>query len=243
MWCGRMVLNQGGKRGSSKLGVRFAVGDGKTRRASLWECWITAPGKNDVYLANRSLGRGFHLSLHKDGRWHFAFDRHYLATHGRAHEWPTRFIDEWTRPSDVMPGGTVACRIITPMAAVNSVLSDADIPNTIWIDSPAEGRAVEVAIIITAAPVPINGWPGRTSMHTGFVGQVPLGNGDTCWIVSRVIDMPTLPRTQTFPRGRYFNSRARSDVAGSSLRGMFFSTHSDGSRVIYDLVMQPQAPQ
>jgi hypothetical protein len=219
-----------------EVSIRFGVGDGTAKRAATWKCWaIIGAGKNDVYLANRHLAGALKASMHASGEWHIGFDRRYLEEHARPEEWPSRFVDQSKKPFDLLPGYTLACRIVTPSASVN-VLPRAETSRTItWVAPPPDGQAVEVGVVLTAPHVRYHSWPGHRSMNTALVGRFQLDNGGTVWLVSRVVDFPT--GRFHFNRDRYFSGRTPADVAGPDVRAILVGADANGSWVMYDVVV------
>ncbi|MFN3322679.1 MAG: hypothetical protein ACK5AZ_04210 [Bryobacteraceae bacterium] len=222
-----------------EVSLRFSVGDGVTRAAT-WKCWTSrGSGKNDVYLACRELRWALKASLHASGRWHIAFDQTFLDANAVPEEWPTRFLDSWNRPSELVPGFTLACRIITPYAAVNAGVAPSEAEDTVWIPPPPEGEAVETVVAVTRSEMQVTNWPGKRSMGTQFVGRLDLDNRDVVWVVTRVTSMPALKLS--FNRQRFFHGRTSGDVKGPGLRAIVFGSEPDGSRVIYEAVVRAEA--
>ena len=222
-----------------EFAIRFAVGDGRQRRAATWRCWASnGLGKNDVYLGCRELRGALKASLHQSGQWHVAFDGLFLQRNAVPEEWPTRFVASWDRPPEAAPGLTLAYRIITPFAAVTAeVLSEQN--DIVWIPPPPDGHIVETVVIITKAGGTTTGWPGKRSMATRLVGRFELDNGETVWIVTRV-DVQPISETQ-LNRARFFHGKAKADVTWPGLRGIAFGVEPDGSRVMYEMVAKDEA--
>jgi len=176
--------------------VRFVVGSRDGRRAITWRCWIPGGDKSDVYLAPRPIADAFKVSLHESGDWRLAFAEQFekkLTSEGRWREGESRKVAQWPRSTEIAPGCTLAFRVLVPASAV-TIGADPDVlPNDlVWINPPAEERAVEVALIITEPRTPVDGWPGRRAMGTQLVGSLSLPTGETAWIVHREVDIPTL---------------------------------------------------
>ena len=64
-----------------------------------------------------------------------------------------------------------------------------------------------------------------------------LNNGDIAWVVYWIIDMPDLSKSAK-GSGQFFRGKSKDDLKIGSLRALGFGLESDGSRVIYDLVVQ-----
>jgi hypothetical protein len=219
--------------------IRFAVGDGKLRAAS-WKCWTSAGGKHDIYLACREVGSAFKASLHQSGEWHLAFFDKFLQKHLDV-QWDRpggRFIDQWLRPTVIAPGVTLAFRIVTPHSSVNVPISASASSKISWISRPPAGQAVEVDIIITSPDTLVSGWPGRRGMSTELAGSMPLDSGETVWAVHRAINMPDLGIFQGNPT--FFDGLSREDISGPGLRALAFKKQEDGSRAIFDRVVESQ---
>lgn len=229
-----------------ELAIRFAVGDGASRRALVWKCWNQGSEKSDVFLAARNLGHAFKASLHEKGsqplqtgEWHVGFDKRYLAKNGGfpSETWRTRFIDSWERPADLVKGVTLAYRIVTPASSVNlpvipSVVGKGPIS---WFPPPDQPLGVETDVVFTARGVRVTEWPGKRSMGTSLLGSFVLRNGTTVWVVARTCEVPPLE----VPRGplRRLGGTDPVDLTGSGLRAMMFGKEPDGSRVFYDVVI------
>jgi hypothetical protein len=220
--------------------IRFSVGDGQSRRAATWKCWTARGlGKNDVYLACRELRGALKASLHQSGQWHVAFDGSFLERNAVAEEWPTRFVTTWDRPAELTRGLTLACRIITPFATVSATMLPEPGSEIVWIPPPPEGHAAETVVIIATADASTDGWPGKRSMGTQFVGRLQLDNADTVWIVTRVVPLRNFETKLN--HARFFHGRTKADVKGPGLRGIAFGAEADGSRVMYEIVAKEDA--
>jgi hypothetical protein len=221
----------------SEVVIRFGVGDGVTRRAATWKCWARrGVGKNDIYLACRELRGALKTSLHETGRWHVAFDAQYLSAHGGAHERPTRMIEAWDRPSELVPGLTVAHRIVTPSGTVSAHVEN-PANDVVWLPPPPDGKAVETDILITAPGVRTTSCPGQARMGTQLVGSFTLDSGDTVWVVYHVVKLPSAGVTLTASNVRYFAGKTWDDIRGGGVRAILFSSEPDGSRVMYEAVL------
>lgn len=224
----------------SEVSIRFGVGDGKNRRAATWKCWASrGSGKHDVYLACRELRGALKASLHASGQWHVSFDRTFLEASAVAEEWPTRFLEFWARPGELVPGFTLAYRIITPHAAVNAALNERDARDVTWITPPPRGQVVETVVAITRSEHTAINWPGRRSMGTQLVGRFELDNGDVVWTVARPITVPDFQVSMN--RQRFFHGKTKADVRGPGLRGIMFGEEPDGSRVMWEVVEAGEA--
>jgi hypothetical protein len=221
--------------------LRFAVRNSAGDRAATWKMWNRkGRGKNDVYLACRSLGGSMKASLHDSGSWHVGFLRDFVESEipddDPKHEDP--YIDRWPRPKDIAPGVTLAYRIVVPTVAVNIPITE-QLPASIeWIPAAPEGRAVEIDIVFTAAGTKVTSWPGRNAMKSQLVGKLELDNGDTVWVVHRITEVPPLPSG----RGRItqFKSSPDVDITDTHLRAIVFGKSDDDSRMMIECLVRPE---
>jgi len=143
-----------------------------------------------------------------------------------------RFLDKWSRPRPITPGVTLAFRIVTPYSAVTSPVSEAD-KDVSWLPNCSPGRATEVDIIIVSPATPVIGWPDKSKMRTKPVGSYRLANGESVWVVYRVVDMPDLSHA-TKGTGWFYKGRTEENLKSDKLRALVFGDEPDGLRVIYD---------
>ena len=218
----------------SKQSIRFGITDGSGKRAATWKCWTPiGVGKSDVYLTCRSLKGALHASLHESGLWHIVYAEKFFAENLDAlGDRPQgRFIDTWPRPCEIVPGLTLAIRIITPHSAVNTPITSSN-ENITWIPASPPGQATEIDIFISLPDAPVSSWPGKNRMNTKLVGSISLDSGDRIWVVHRVIDCPDFANIQGTPR--YFKGRSKDDLRGEGLRIIAFKHEEDGSLTIFD---------
>lgn len=213
--------------------LRFCVASrGARLRAASWKLWTPA-GKRDVYLAARELGGALKLSLHESGNWHFAYDGEFFeAKVPDAHRKPKgRFIDRWTKPAPLIPGTTLALRLVTPWTALRA----GDFPGSkiLEVEPPAEGRAREIGIFLVEPPSAVSGWPGKNKMGTKLIGSYRMVGGSTIWAVHWETACPDFSGIDGRP-ATLFNGISRSDIS-SDLRAILYGDHEDGSKVVYDL--------
>jgi len=193
-----------------------------------------------VYLACRALGGALKTSMHQSGKWHISFSNKTFEESVRStvSKFEDRFIEKWPRPADIAPGITLAYRIVTPYSSLTSAIQDGGkYKNVKWLPSAPESKATEIDILISKADKSINGWPGKNTMGTYFIGSFPLENGDIVWAVYWVIDMPDMSKwgNGTF---HYFKDKNRKDLKSNSLKALVFGAEPDGSRVIYDCTVE-----
>jgi len=224
----------------AKKSVRFGVSDEQQLCSASWKLWTETAGENsEVYLACRELDGELKASLHQSGQWHIAFSNQAYKEHveGSIPSLKNRFTDKWPRPTEIADGYTLAFRIVTPSPSVTSSRILGKNKKVIWIPKPPDSRATEIDIIITKQHVNISGWPGKSSMGTSLIGSFQLNNGDTIWVVYWVIDIPDLSKSVK-GSGHFFRGKSKDDLKNDTLRALAFGSENDGSRVIYDLVVQ-----
>lgn len=215
--------------------IRFAVLSGAHRAAS-WKCWSPS-GKEDVYVSCRETGYAFKASLHASGDWRIQyFDRFYRAAVRDEHRTARgRIIDQWPRPAPIVVGHTLALRIRTPWSSVTTPQKAGSMAA---IPAPAHGKAVECVLFLLDGAMSAAGWPGMSgTMRTKLVGSYLRASGAAVCVVWWEIDMPTLPPLRGTPK--LYSGRGMDDLRGAEgLRMLGFTDASDGSRVIYDLVVK-----
>lgn len=213
--------------------VRFAVRDPEGRRSATWKCWSPS-GKNDVYLACRELAGALKTSLHQSGSWHVAYFRDFFEDRVPEEHRTNRgrFIDQWSRPSAIAPGLTLAFRIVTPWSSVTSI---GDLPPSITlVPPPAEGRAIEFDIFLFEGAMPVNSWPGKNKQSTRLLGSYGLPNGTSVFVVWWEVDMPDLGVLRGTPK--FYRGSGLEDLKSEGMRMLVFGNEPDGSKVIFDCV-------
>ena len=195
-------------------------------------------GKSDVYLACRVLGGKLKASMHESGSWHYAYNQKTFEekVEGVVAKQRDRFIGKWPRPKGIAEVVTLAYRIVTPWSSVTSSIVETK-SDIIWIPNAPKPRATEIDIIITDQTTPVTGWPCKRSMGTLLVGSLKLENGETVWVVYKVIDMPDLS-SAIKGKVQFYKGMGPKDLEGDNLRALAHSREQDGSRVMYDLVVQ-----
>jgi len=74
-------------------------------------------------------------------------------------------------------------------------------------------------------------------MGTKPIGSYKLANNECVWAVYWVIDMPDLSKA-TRGVGRFYKGKTRKDLESANLRALAFGKEPDGSKVIYDCVVE-----
>lgn len=220
--------------------VRFSVRGANGCRAATWKLLtLIGGGKSDVYLTCRSLGGALKTSLHQSGSWHVGFVRSYLEKN-LEHEHRLRqnpYLDRWPRPTEISPGLTLAYRIIVPIAGINVPIG-ADVPESlVWIPAAPQNKAVEIAILFASPHTVIGGWPGRKAMGTDLVGKLDFESGETVWIVSHVVDVPSI-NLAPGSAITWFRGRSAQDFANGFARVILFGDEPGGSRYMVDMALQ-----
>jgi hypothetical protein len=217
--------------------IRFGISDGNFR-ASTWKLWTPAR-KFDVYLACRELGGELKASLHESGQWHVAysktfFDEKLVGSEPQTQQ--SRFIQDWWRPKPISADITLAYRILTPHSAVTIPITAAD-KKLSWIPNCHPSRATQIAVfIISSATSDVSGWPGEDH-GAKPVENYNLPNGESVWVVYKDIKMPDLSATRAGPL-QFFNGKDKEDLKPGNLRAVIFGDAPDGSRLIYDCLVQ-----
>jgi len=222
----------------AKSSIRFGITDQEGRRAATWKLWTQRrTGKSDMYLICRELGSKLKVSLHDSGSWHYAYTQETFKekVEGIVAKQRNRFIEKWSRPKSIAEGMTLAFRIVTPWSSVTSPIGETK-GNIIWIPNAPKPKATEIDIIITAETMPVTGWPGKRSMGTSFIGSFQLESGETIWVVYMVIDMPDLSAIRG--KAQFYRGMGPHDLEGGNLRISVYGHEKDGSRAIYDCVVQ-----
>jgi hypothetical protein len=174
------------------------------------------------------------LSIHESGHWHFAYDPTFFEAKvpEKSREPKGRFIKKWKRPAPLIPGVTLALRIVTP----GSALTPGDpLPNKVRkITPPSEGLAREIYLFLVELPATVSEWPGKNSMGTELVGNYQISESDSIWAVHNEVPCPDLSQIPGGPV-TLFKGVSESDIS-PSLRAVVLGGHEDGSKVLYDLV-------
>jgi hypothetical protein len=224
----------------SEQAIRFGISDGNKYRAATWKLWTPAR-KSDVYLACRSFGDALKASFHQSGDWHIADSKAFFEENSIS-ELPRRqdrFIEKWHRPESIIPGATLAFRIITPYSAVTIPLGREG-KNIIWLPNCPESQATEIVIIITTPGVFLSGLSGKNITDTKLVGSYILENGEAVWVVYRIGNIPNLTFTGS-PNAGFFKGHNKEDLSTGNLRAILVCQEPDGSRVMLDCVVQKKS--
>lgn len=222
----------------SRQEIRFTV-IANNLRSGTWKCWARADGvKSDVYLQCRELGAALKTSFHQSGSWHTGFLAEYLQDHREEYSEGIhrKYLEIYSRPTEISPGLTVAHRVVVPSGSISSVLGNDLPPTIVKIPSPPDGKAVEVTFLYSSAKWAGSRWPGHESMGTQLVGVLNLANGEKLWLVHHVIDSPNLgPSKSTTHK---FKAWKDTDWSTPGKRGFVAVDFPDGSKGFIEFKVQ-----
>lgn len=125
----------------------------------------------------------------------------------------------------------LALRIVTPWTAVGSEFQLS--PKLHYIDPPCKNEAIEIGVFITNQDITDSAWPGRDSLKSNLIGSYILPNGSIVFAAYWVIECPDFSGMPT--EFRYFKGVDKSKLP-DTVRALAFGDHTDGSKVIYDLL-------
>lgn len=220
--------------------LRFGIQDENGQRAATWKLWTETSGDNsEVYLTCRALGGVLKSSLHQSGNWHTAYSpiAFEKLLKGQVPETQNRFIQKWPKPKEIASGITLAFRIVTPWSAVSNSIEFGNHSKVKWLENAPENKATEIDILYSKSTTIVTDWPGKSSMGTRLIGNIPLNNGDTVWVVYWVVDMPNF---ESWPKKldmNYFNGCGKEDLKEEGLRMLVFGSEPDGSRTMFDFAV------
>jgi hypothetical protein len=139
---------------------------------------------------------------------------------------PTRFLGEWHRPDIGHKPVVLAARVYFPWSSPSVTEKEAP-SDTVWIDSAPEGFSVEVALFLVSVAAPLEDWPGKATMGTSLVGNLPLeGGGRVCVVHRNEAAMPKIPSMSGAPH--FFRDKSREDLKGAN-RIVAWGEQPDGS--------------
>jgi len=220
--------------------IRFGIINNSDERSATWKCIIPkGVNKNDVYIMQRHLGGAIKTSLHESGNWHVAHIHNYFQEHMRIEDINEkgRFIEKWNRPIEIAPGITLALRIITPWSAVKTKFDKDNFKKAIWIPNAPKDRATEIYLLLTRPHINNDGWPGKSSMNTKLIGSMELDGGETVWLVYSYIKIPKINLDNQ--SWKYYKGKSKTNLYSNDLRILIFGDHPDGSKFMYDSVVEP----
>lgn len=220
-----------------ELALRFGIHDDHGNQAATWKLW-TQTGNSDVYLTCRTLGGTLKTSFHESGQWHVAYTQNKFETivKGAILNKSDSYIQKWPRPKPIAAGITLAYRIVTPYFAITLPKPKTHKKFT-WITNAPQPKSTEIDILITSPFQKVTGWPGKRSMGNSLIGSFDLTNGGRIWAVYMIVDMPDLSTINNKP-AQFYKGRSKEDLKSGILRALAFGDEKDGSRVIYDVLVQ-----
>ncbi len=221
----------------SERAIRFEVRSESGLTGASWKCWTEGRDKNDVYILCRELGGAFKVSLHESGKWHIGFsETFYAEAFSESGPRPdSRLIESWMRPRPIMPGVTLAFRVLTPWSSATNSSRDPD-PQIVGIPPAPEGEAVEASVLITETSFHTEGWPGHARMGTKLVDSFGLPNGDSVWVVYR--NVPFAWTSVPTGHGTFFEGVDGTALDALGLRAVVVAADSEGFAVLIDVVVK-----
>lgn len=223
--------------------LRFGVRDRRTdRQSTTWKVWI--PGKkSDVYVAAREMGRDFKVSLHESGSWQLGFVEGFLERELRPEDvdsTPSRHIEVWSRPPELLPGVTRALQVLVQPGAVCRRGRARGSKRLAWADLPPAGLAVEFTLFILSAA-------GRKTLSelsrlmpgaVSSIGEIHAADESSAHVVWRYVASPDLGQSQA-QRRAVFKSADRFCGDPESLVGYMISSLSCGTRRLVEGRLDP----
>jgi hypothetical protein len=130
----------------------------------------------------------------------------------------------------------MAFQIVVPSAAVTIAPRAQSKQKPVnWVAAPPKGRAIEFSALLTGGVGEAGAWPGRGSMATELIGNMPLASGEYVRIVSREIDVPQL---RPFESGNLMRfTKDVPDLKGARVRLIVFGSTEDGARFIFESLL------
>jgi hypothetical protein len=210
--------------------LRIAVG-GVGHRSSIWRIWTN---KNDVYVAVRNVAGEQKFSLHKSGRWRYAYTSQ--AAQKRLTEEQDRVLDKWDRPA-ANDGGLVAALAIEVRAEdVADVDPDDTKPGDVfWIPTPPAGHYVSIRISIVT---PDTGY----SVDVGGHLVAFLGLPDTRGVAIAYAVLKQEPERWANVDSQRREALSRIELSSGipALRmAVFAFDEATGLRMVYDTAIRP----
>jgi hypothetical protein len=148
-----------------KDAIRWAVGNAGGIRSSTWRLW--ANKKGDVYLAQRSLGSQFKMSIHQSRYCSVGFTNEYEEEARARFGGESRHWEQWKLPDAPV---VRAVEVVIPNSEL-ALLQTSEADPMAWIAPPGFGRAAVFALFI-AEPKEIISWEiiQRTGTLIGTIG-------------------------------------------------------------------------
>jgi hypothetical protein len=220
--------------------LRFAVHTAAGLSTDIWKVWTTiGTGKRDIYMTSRPLGSMLKLSLHSD-QWHVGFDANKRDQLFLPETFPpTRFLGNWRRPDLGHKPVILAARVNFPWSSPS--IAEKEAPSDIvWIESAPEGLSVEVALYLVNVEAPLDDWPGKATLGTSLVGNLPLeGGGRVCVVHRNNAPLPEIPLKSGSPN--FFRDKSLEDLKTAN-RFVVWGEQPDGSILFVESHLEVKAP-
>jgi len=163
---------------------RFGVVAADGRRSSVWRVWTA---NQQVYIAPRSKGNEFKISLH-DQVWRQALDANYAKLLETRGTWQgDRCFEKLQRPAENPSGLTRALRIYFPDSELRTFNRSwkATVPPIIEIPAQRQGGLRVVDFVFTApwSRFGRHDWPLSGSLGSECITNWNLANGQILWLV------------------------------------------------------------
>lgn len=162
----------------NKLRFQIVASDG--RRSDVWRVWSDG---SDVYLAPRSKGEDFKISLHASGWWRIAFTRKYAEKMDRLGTWNSdRCLEKLRKPAQHGPGFTRAVCLYFPDTELR-VRAGArqETAEVVQVPGPSNNRT-RIINLIFADPEWRLTSAGAYEGATALVSW-PLSNRENLWVI------------------------------------------------------------
>jgi hypothetical protein len=209
--------------------VRFAVGDARGLRSSVWRIW-KGRKKDDIYIAPRPVVSILKGSLHESGLCYFSITTEHharMTSTGTARE--RRALTRWKRVPTPASGLVRAVSILFAAEYLQRNFTPVVEQNTTLIDVPKSGETITVDLVFGRMP----GGELLLRANQRNLGQVTLSSGEEFLIIAGLVkdfDAEGFRRThQPFSKGSdvgFFQKPPHSDP--DHLRGAIMLPADNG---------------
>jgi hypothetical protein len=219
--------------------LRFQVSAADGRCSDVWRVWNI---KNDVYLAPRSKGGEFKISLHQSGVWRLAFTGEYTNLMRKLGTWTSdRKVESLNRPPEHAKGFTRAIRLYFPDSELRVPPQQPSGP-VARIPGPSKD-GVRIADFVLTSPK--SRFTQSDPPLSGSLGAKPLArwmlpNDETLWVVhfelegARGLDRAAAWFRQNVARAKKLDDRSPLRSNDSSGRIMIAGTNDQGWFCVID---------
>jgi len=169
-----------GQSSKRKFVVRFAVGDGRGLRSSVWRVW-KGRKKDDIYIAPRPMVSVLKGSLHESGLCYFSITTEHHArmiSTGTAHE--RCALTKWQRLPTPASGFAGAVSILFASEYLQRNYTPVVEENTTLIDVPKSGETVIVDLVFGRTP----GGELLLRANQRNLGDVTLSSGEEFFVIA-----------------------------------------------------------